>query len=96
MINKKIKEVDFKKGDNWIPNSEVKHGAAASENMPPKLEIKAMRELYVTISRYLINRLPIDDEILKAFRDFQSVDATPTLNNKMTEETHCSCSSCSN
>jgi len=96
MLNKKIKEVDYKKGDNQIPNSEVKHGTTASEKMPPELEIKTMREFYVTVSRYLISRLPIDDEILKAFRGFQSIDAKPTWNNKMTEEIHCSCSSCSN
>ena len=96
MLNKKIKEVDYKKGDNQIPNSEVKRGAAVSEKMPPELEIKVMREFYVTISRYLISRLPIDDDIMKASRDFTSIDATPTWNNKTTEETHCSCSSCSN
>jgi hypothetical protein len=33
--------------------------------MPPELEIKTMRECYVTISRYLISHLPIDDDILK-------------------------------
>jgi len=32
--------------------------------MAPELEIKAMKEFYVTISRYLISHLPIDD-ILK-------------------------------
>ena len=65
MLNKKIKEVDYKKRDNQLPNSEVKRGAAASEKMLAELEIKAMREWYVTISKYLISRLPIDDDILK-------------------------------
>ena len=65
MLNKKIKEFDYKKRDNQLPNSEVKRGAAASEKMPPELAIKAMRECYVTISRYLISHLPIDDDILK-------------------------------
>ena len=87
MLNKKIKEVDYKK----LPNSEVKR-AAASEKMPQEIEIKAMRECYVTISSYLTSHLPIDDDILKASRDFTSIDATPTWNNKTTEETHCSCS----
>jgi len=53
MLNKKIKEVDYKKGDNQLSNSEVKRGAAASEKMPLELEIKTMRECYVTISRYI-------------------------------------------
>jgi len=60
MLNKKIKEVDYKK----LPNSEVKR-AAASEKMPQEIEIKAMRECYVTISSYLTSHLPIDDDILK-------------------------------
>jgi len=53
MLNKKIKEADYKKGDSQLPNSEVKRGAAASEKMPPELEMKTMREFYVTISRYI-------------------------------------------
>jgi len=65
MLDKRIKEVDYKKRDNQLPNSEVKRGAAASEKMPAELEIKAMRECYVTISKYLISHLPIDDDILE-------------------------------
>jgi len=48
MLNKKIKDVDYKKVDNQLPNSEVKRGAAASEKMPPELEIKVMRAFFVT------------------------------------------------
>jgi len=65
MLNKKIKEVDYKKGDKQLANLEVKCGAAASEKMPREIEIKVMRECYVIISRYLTSHLPIDDDILK-------------------------------
>jgi len=65
----------------------------SSEMMPPELEIKTMREYYVTISRYLISHLPIDDDILKHLEILHPVMQQQQWNNKMTEETHCRCSS---